>query len=212
MSAPQTTEDLGPGRARRRPVTYLVFALITVVLVGAGYAVQTSRGEADPAPIDPSQIDIGLIPTERLEAILADSRNDPEFAKEIPGVMLVLAERHFADSEYGRAFDLYTEILAHPETRRAQYAQSLSRVAWIGWLSTGDAASALATVDQSLRLSPNNSETLYIKAQILWCAEVDTSEAITLLQTVLRAEDLPPEVRTQVEGDLAAAAAGQSCR
>jgi tetratricopeptide (TPR) repeat protein len=188
------------------------FAVITMLVVGAGYYVQTSRSEVNPAPFDASQIDIGLVPTDRLEAILESSRNDPEFEDEIPGVMLVLAERHFANSEYGRAFDLYTDILEHPRARRAQYAQSLSRVAWIGWLSTGDTASALATVDQALRLAPTNSESYYIKAQILWCGEVDTAEAIDLFRTVLRAEDLPDEVRSQVEGDLQAATSGQSCR
>lgn len=210
---PGTTEPGTTEPARRRPGwRLLVFAFATLAVVGAGIYVQTSRSTTDPAPFDSSQIDIGLVPTDRLEAILDTSRDDPEFQDEIPGVMLVLAERHFANSEYGRAFDLYTEIIGHENTRRAQYALSLSRVAWIGWLSTGDTASALATVDQSLRIDPNNSETYYIKAQILWCGEVDTPEAITLFATVLRAEDLTAEIRAQVTGDLEAASSGQSCR
>jgi tetratricopeptide (TPR) repeat protein len=190
----------------------MVIAGLTVAVMAAGLYVQSSRGEVDPAPFDASQIDIGLVPTDRLEAILDTSREDPAFQDEIPGVMLVLAERHFANSDYGRAFDLYTEIISHPRARRAQYALSLSRVAWIGWLSTGDTASALATVDQSLRIDPSNSETYYIKAQILWCGEVDTEEAIALFQTVLRADDLTEEIRAQVTGDLKTASSGQSCR
>jgi tetratricopeptide (TPR) repeat protein len=210
---PGTTEPGTTEPARRRPGwRLLVFAVATLAVLGAGIYVQTSRNEVNPAPFDSSQIDIGLVPTDRLEAILDTSRDDPEFQDEIPGVMLVLAERYFANSEYGRAFDLYTEIIGHPRTRRAQYALSLSRVAWIGWLSTGDTASALATVDQSLRIDPNNSETYYIKAQILWCGEADTQEAITLFQTVLRADDLTDEIRAQVTGDLEAASSGQSCR
>jgi hypothetical protein len=208
-----TTDSPDPQPPRRRASwRLLILPLITLAVVGAGWYVQTSKGSEQTAPFDPSQIDIALVPTERLEAILDTSRDDPAFQDEIPGVMLVLAERHFTNSEYGRAFDLYTDILEHPRARRAQYALSLSRVAWIGWLSTGDTLSALATVDQSLRIVPDNSETYYIKAQILWCGEVDTAQAITLFRTVLRAEDLTDQVRAQVTGDLDAAVAGESCR
>ncbi len=208
-----TANGSAPSSTTRRSTWRLILvALLTVAVMAAGLYVQSGRGEGNPAPFDASQINIGLVPTDRLEAILDTSREDPAFQDEIPGVMLVLAERHFANNEYGRAFDLFTEIISHPRTRRAQYALSLSRVAWIGWLSTGDTASALATVDQSLRIDPSNSETYYIKAQILWCGEMDTEEAITLFQTVLRADDLTEEIRAQVTDDLKTASSGQSCR
>lgn len=213
MRSPAETDVPGVTRTPRHfPWRFVALPLLTLAVVAGGVYVQSSRSEANPAPFDESQIDIGLVPTDRLEAVLEASREDPDFQAEIPGVMLVLAERHFANSEYGRAFDLYTEIIGHPDARRSQYALSLSRVAWIGWLSTGDTASALATVDQSLRIDPNNSETYYIKAQILWCGEVDTTEAIALFRTVLSAEDLTDEIRSQITGDLEAASSGQTCR
>ena len=160
----------------------------------------------------PPALDITEVPSSRLERILATSGDDPAFAEEIPGILLVLAERHFTDGNYDLAFGRYAEVLEHPRSRRPQFAVALSRVAWIGWLSTGDTDGALASIDEALSIAPDNSETYYIKGQILWCGEGDNAGAVALFRRVLQAPDLPDAVHSQVVDDLEAAEAGQPCR
>jgi tetratricopeptide (TPR) repeat protein len=158
------------------------------------------------------EIAIEDVSTARLEAVIADARQDPAFTDELPGITLVLAERYFTNGSYDRAFELYAETLEYSETRPQQAAVSLSRIAWIAWLSTGDAEVALETIDRSLQIDPANAESTYIRGQILWCGLADREGAITQFQRVIAAGDLTDEVLDQVRGDLEAAQAGQSCR
>lgn len=195
-----------------RTWTKWLLPVIPLIVAVVGFIVIIGR-DGDPASVDgPPTVDLDAVSTERLESILATSRDDPAFADEIPGVLLVLAERYFGDGDYEQAFAAYAEILDNPRARRPQFAIALSRVAWIGWLSTGDTAAALASVDEALALAPDNSETYYIKGQILWCGAGDKTSAVELFTTVLGAPDLPEEVRTQVTEDLQAAEAGEDCR
>lgn len=201
------TTDHGATRWTRRllPALPLIVALV-------GLVVLFTRGTDSTSDDRPPTVDLDAVSTERLETILDTSRDDPAFADEIPGVLLVIAERYFTDGEYDQAFSRYAEVLEHPRARRPQFAVALSRVAWIGWLSTGDTATALASVDEALAIAPDNSETYYIKGQILWCGAGDTEAAVELFNTVLRAPDLPAAVRTQVSDDLEAVEAGLPCR
>ena len=193
------------GARRLLPVVPLIVALV-------GFVLFVTR-DGDPSSVDePFTVDIAEVPTERLEGILDEARDDPAFAEEIPGILLVLAERHLTDGDYDQAFGRYAEVLENPRARPPQFAVALSRVAWIGWLSTGDAEAALTSIDEALAIAPDNSETYYIKGQILWCGVGDTAGAVDLFRTVLRAPDLPEEIRAQVTGDLEAAEAGEACR
>lgn len=192
-----------------------VWRLLPIIPVGIaalGFAFFVNR---DPDPVtmeEPPALDIAEVPSSRLERILATSADDPAFADEIPGILLVLAERHLTDGNYDLAFGRYAEVLEHPRSRRPQFAVALSRVAWIGWLSTGDTASALNSIDEALSIAPDNSETYYIKGQILWCGAGDNAGAVDLFRSVLRAPDLPDAVHSQVVDDLEAAESGLPCR
>jgi tetratricopeptide (TPR) repeat protein len=209
--------DGSPDRRARRRAAIGTWSrrLLPVVPVAAAivvFVVLLQRDEPTPDPITLQQIDIATIATDDLESLIDTYVDDPEFADEIPGVQLILAERYFTEGAYDLAFELYAEVLERPETSPEQFAVSLSRVAWIAWLSNGDTLTALSTLDQSLRIDPTNAETSYIKGQILWCGAGETTEAIELFETVLRAPDLPDEVRDQVTDDLDAAVAGVPCR
>lgn len=212
---PVVSSDVAAGRRRRatRTWTRRLLPIVPVVVAGVVFVVLLQR--ESPSVTDRSdvtQVDVDEISTAELEELLSTYRDDAEFTDEIPGVQLVLAERYFTDGAYDRAFALYAGIVEHPATRPKQFAVSLSRLAWIGWLSNADTGQALSTLDQSLRIDPANAETVYIKGQILWCGAGDATEAIALFETVLRAPDLPDEVRAQVTGDLDAARSGTPCR
>jgi tetratricopeptide (TPR) repeat protein len=188
--------------------------LLMPVVVAIVVVVLTVLGREPPAaePVTPEEVDIADVSTETLESLVAAYHDDPEFTEQMPGIELVLAERHFAEGAYDSAFVLYAGIIEDPQTRPEQLAVSLSRVAWIGWLSNGDAEAALETLDQSLGVDPTNAETMYIRGQILWCGAGDAAGAVELFETVLGADDLTAEVRDQVAEDLRVASTGASCR
>ena len=196
---------------RRRRWAMLLIPIVPIAVAVGGFVVlfNQSPPETDLAAV--MEIAIDEVSTTRLEAVIADARDDPAFAEELPGITLVLAERYFTNGAYDRAFELYAETLEYSETRPQQAAVSLSRIAWIAWLSTGDAQAALRTIDQSLQIDPDNAESAYIKGQILWCGLGDLPGAIRQFQMVIAAGDLTDEVLTQVRGDLEAAIAGQAC-
>jgi tetratricopeptide (TPR) repeat protein len=210
MTAADTTSGAANGPKRR--IAFAIVPSVIIVVVAVVYFFTVLSGDDTVDGPGPTRIDVSDVSTERLESILEASKGDPGSAAEVPGLTLVLAERYFADGSYDRAFPLYAEVVENSNTRPQQFSVSLSRIAWIAWLSTGDTAQALETVDRALRVDPDNSETYYIKAQILWCGAGDAQGAVVLFENVLRAGDLTGEVRSQVTGDLEAARAGKSCR
>ena len=213
MAEPSPEAALPVERPRRGRAWARLGLLLAPVMVTAvvAFLVVLQRDPPLPEPITPDQVDVAAVSTETLESVIDTYRDDPNFADEMPGVRLVLAERYFSESSYDRAFGLYAEIIQDPQTRPAQLAVSLSRLAWIGWLTNGDTEAALKTLDESLQVDPSNAETIYIKGQILWCGAGDADGAGELFETVLDATDLPGEVREQVAGDLEAASTGAAC-
>lgn len=206
--APLPTGHRARGRAWARHA--LLAVPIAVALIA--FLVVLNRDQPTVEPTLPDPVDIASVSTETLESLVATYRDDPRFAEQMPGIELVLAERHFTDGAYDRAFELYAGIVEDRETQPAQFAVSLSRIAWIGWLSNGDTDAALTLLDQSLGVAPTNTETTYIKGQILWCGAGDAAAAADLFRAVLEADDLTADVRSQVSGDLEVAATGAACR
>ncbi|MEZ5250141.1 MAG: hypothetical protein R2713_13300 [Ilumatobacteraceae bacterium] len=208
--------DASPSRSRGR----LLFIAVQVVVVITAIAFLVVRLTGDDTAGDaaataaktPDSVDIDSVSTETLESLVATYRDDPQFADQMPGVALVLAERHFGEQAYDRAFELYAEIVADDRTQPRQFAVALARIAWIAWLGDQDTDAALARIDESLRIDPANAETIYIKGQMLWCGAGDAPAAVELFEQVLSAPDLTDEVRAQVTADLDVAATGAACR
>lgn len=200
-------------QGRRGRLSRLLPALpVLPVLVGIMAFVIYLTAAGDP-PVDPpvEQVDVDNASTEQLAGVLTSLRAADPDSEEVPGVALVLAERHFTAGAYDDAFALYAEIVEHPATSPRRFAVALSRIGWIAWRTTGDARAALTTLDQALSVDPANSEAYYIRGQILWCGLDDPAAATGELQRVLTAGDLTPAVRAQVTGDLEAIAAGETC-
>lgn len=207
--------EASPSRSRGR----MLFVALQVAVVVAATAFLVVRLSGDDAGDDtvaaaatPESVDIDAVSTETLESLVATYRDDPQFADQMPGVALVLAERHFGEQAYDRAFELYAEIVADDRTQPQQFAVALARIAWIAWLGDQDTDAALARIDESLRIDPTNAETIYIKGQMLWCGAGDAPAAVELFEQVLSAPDLTDEVRAQVTADLDVAATGAACR
>jgi len=205
---PETTE-----RSPRRPRwAMLLVPVVPIAVALGGFLVLFNQPPPETDLATVMEIAIDEVSTARLEAVIDDARDDPAFAEELPGITLVLAERYFSNGTYDRAFELYAATLEYPETRPQQAAVSLSRIAWIAWLSTGNAEGALDTIDRSLQIDPANAESIYIRGQILWCGLDDRQGAISQFQRVITAGDLTEDVLEQVQSDLETAQSGQSCR
>lgn len=204
-----------PDETTPRRKIWLLAPVVPVVVTVIGFFMFLADDRPDASPVVESEsggvVSMDDVPNEELEKLLDTYRTDPTFADEIPGVTLLLAERYFTVAAYDRAFSLYAEVIENSNARPKQFALALSRISWIGWLTNGDSAAALTNLDRALSIDPDNAETVYIKAQILWCGADQTESAIELFDRVLASPDLTDEVRAQVSDDLAAARADQAC-
>lgn len=214
MSEPTQLPDLAASTTQRRRI-WLLAPVVPIVVAVIGFFVFLTDDQPEATPVLESE-PVGLVSMDdvsddELEGLLDTYRNDSAFADEIPGVTLLLAERYFTVAAYDRAFALYAEVIENTNARPKQFALALSRISWIGWLTNGDTAAALTNLDRALSIDPDNSETAYIKGQILWCGAGRADAAIVLFDQVLSAPDLTEEVRAQVSDDLAAARADQPC-
>jgi hypothetical protein len=75
----------------------------------------------------------------------------------------------------------------------------------------GEVDLAVSLLDQALALVPGDPFGLYLKGRVVWCGQGQATAAATLFDQVLATPGLDPEVRGQVETDLAAAGAGETC-
>lgn len=186
--------------------------LVVAIAVSIGLAGQFVQARSDgPATgLVDSEFDLDSVTNEQMEAVIAAYADDPTVAEQIPRMRFRLAERYFAEGTYEKAFDQYDAIIrSDPPPDIA--AVSLTRVAWMVWLQTGDPTLPLELVDRSLSLVSTNPEAGYVKAQLLWCGQGDAAAAAELMRQVLDGGGLPAEVIDQIEADLAAATAGEEC-
>lgn len=147
---------------------------------------------------------------ETLEATLASFEGNPEAITQTMPMRFQLAERYFESQEFDSAFGHYRRIIeSDPDPDLASAA--LTRVAWIVWVGNGLTDLALETVDQALTAAPDNTEAVYVKAQIVWCGTGDPEGAVPLLESVLASDRIDDAVRAQVRTDLELARSGQGC-
>lgn len=147
---------------------------------------------------------------ETLEAVIASAEGDPTVAEQIPFMRFALAERYFEKGEYQKAFPHYQTILdSEPPPELA--ASVLTRLGWIVWVGNGEADLAVGLFDRAIDADPTNPEPWYTKAQVRWCGLSDPGGAVPLLEHVLTFDGLNADTRAQVESDLAAARAGETC-
>lgn len=206
--------DARSDRSTRRRVVGGVILLGALALsVGlAGQFVQQRDVDSIEGVVSaPGDVNLDDVSDEAMLAVIDSYSEDPQYVSDIPRMRFALAERKFANMEYEAAFDQYESILqADPPPPADLAAPTLTRVAWIVWLN-GETDLALSLVDRSLELVDGSPESMYVKAQILWCAERDADEAASILEQLSADQTLDEDVRTQVAADLASIAAGEGC-
>ncbi|MDX1448542.1 MAG: hypothetical protein R3246_05710 [Acidimicrobiia bacterium] len=206
VAAPATT------RSRTRLLVgsgiLLVGFAVTIAVLGATVDPETNgalQGVAAGSDFDPSDYS-----DETLEAVIAANADDPAVAGQLPYMRFALAERYFNRSEFARAFTHYEAILASDPPAEL-FTATMTRIAWITFVGNGEIDLSLQVIDRALEATPGSTEALYVKGQILWCGRDDAEAAAALFATVAESTQLEAEIRNQVEADLAAAVAGESC-
>lgn len=155
--------------------------------------------------------DLDSVSNETMEAVIESYRDDPSVADQIPLMEFRLAERYFEDQEYLESFPHYRNVIENPRTPVDRVQASLTRVGWMVWVLNGETDLALTTLDQALSIDPANSETLYVKGQVLWCGAGRPAEAAVLFEQVLADDRLEPVVADQVRTDLQMSTNGEDC-
>lgn len=206
-----TDDPLPQTRSRKRIVIgagILVLGLATAVGVAGSTAEQSPTGALQ--GIAGQQFDPSAYSDETMEAVIAANADDPAVADQLPFMRFALAERYFEKNEYQKAFSQYEAILSgNPPA--GLYTATMTRIAWIAFVGNGEVDLALDVIDRALEASPDATEPLYVKGQILWCGKGDAAGAVPIFQQVLAASDLDQTVREQVQTDLDRASNGEAC-
>ncbi len=189
------------GRSRQRVIAgFVVFAVAVAGIVAAvtfaledrppggfatgGIATDVLRGGGP---------DLASVTNEELEAVVAAN----------PGVVpmrLALARRYVDAGEFSRALEHYFTVLEDGPN-----AEALSYVGWMTYLSN-EAELGAQYLDRALQVVPDYPLALWFLANVRYDAFDDGPGAVNLLDRLLVAEGLPPELRTAAE-ELRAAAA-----
>lgn len=188
-----------PVRARRPRAWALAYALAGVAAVvsavvllpaavlerpAGGFVTgnEAVQGAAGGPPPDTSV----AVSDEQLEQAVAAN-------PDVVGMRLALADRYVAQGEYGRAMRHYVEALR----REPGNAEALAHQGWL-LLQIEQPEEALESVEQALAIDPSLDDALWFKANIQLYGLGNPAAALTTLQE-LRARDLTPQVRAQVD-------------
>ena len=197
-----------PGRSRAR----LIIGGVLLVLVFAGIVVFAANSLQDRPAVAAGAADLGEedlsdISNETMEAVIAANEDDPQ----IVGMRLALAERYFEAGDYRSAFPHYLEVAEHPSATDPEAITALVRLGWMAFDGNSEVETAARLIDEALAIDPGSQLALYVRARVLWCGSSDTEQAIEAFEGLLAQPDLAPETRSQIESDLDAARAGESC-
>jgi tetratricopeptide (TPR) repeat protein len=125
---------------------------------------------------------------------------------------IALADRYLEEGDLQAAFPHYQAVIeADPPAPAPELATAFARLGWIVYLGNGEVELATGMLDRALEVLPGDPVATYLKAQVRWCGAGDAQQAAELLQAVLSSPQLDDALRAQVEGELAAAEAGEPC-
>ncbi len=209
----EATDVPGP-RVRKRTIWRIALCAIVLSLFAAAvsYQIQTSQSAADSQVPDSMTLD-SLSP-ETLEAILLQydliSETPAQIADELSRIRFVVAERRFNEGRLDLAFDHYDRIIRSDAPTDIS-AVSLTRLAWIVWVGSGEPEPALALLDRSLQLMPDSIDALYMQGRLVWCGLGDFDRAAGLFESLLNRDDLDPATRELVTADLEEVSQKRGC-
>lgn len=194
-------------RSRRRVVVgaaLVLGALVVVVAAAGAFLVDRPDSTSGMAGLtgDPSDYS-----NETLAAVVAANADHPQ----INGMRLALAERYFEEGDYQSAFPYYLDVASSEIATPTQAATALTRLGWMAYDGNDEAETALELLGQAQAIAPDDPFPLYLEGIITWCGLDRPDEAAAAFRRVLDSGQVEDEIRPQVEADLAAAEAGETC-
>ena len=190
-------------RPRRVTGALLLVAVFAAVAITAFQAVRPRDGGFITGDVT-GAVDLSEVTNDQMEAVIAANPDVPEIA----AMQLSLADRYFEEDDYSSALPHYLGALdgALDRTRRAR---ALARVGWMSFRS-GREDIARRFLAESLEIDPEYQEARLFLGLVLW-ETGDASGAVAQLEPLLAIEELPADVRAEIEPIVEAArrAAGQ---
>ena len=144
-------------------------------------------------------VNLDDVSNDQMEAVIAANPDQPEVAQ----MRIALANRYFDEADFSAALDHYIAGMGG-QLRADQRAQALGRVGWMTYLS-GRTDLAQQYVEEALTVDAAYAEGTLFLGLIQLYGNDDPAAALPLLQAVAARDDLPPDVRTEVEDALAVA-------
>lgn len=185
----QTVEDVtSSGRSPKRVLVGagILIAAFSVILV---MVVTSAKTTTPPANMPAAS---GDVETEfaQMEQVVADH-------PDVVGMRIALADLYFENERYSDALNQYLAVMDHDPTQE-EASHTLGRIGWLAYI-TGQPDAAKEYLDQSLETDPSNAEAkLFLGIVDLYGLE-DPDGAIPLLEEVLARNDLPPQLRQDVQ-------------
>lgn len=189
-------DNLGPASAPRRPrrrllvgtaVFFAVAALVTVTLVAAveprpegGFATGGIATEV----VEETQTDLSTITNDEMEQVVAAN-------PDVLAIRLALARRYVEAGDFSAALPHYLFVL-----ERETNPEALMYVGWMTYAS-GEAATGIALLRQSLEILPDEILTQWFLANALFFGTGETEEAVPLLRAVIDSGRAPAEIMAE---------------
>lgn len=158
-------------------------------------------------PVQTGPVDLEEVTNEQMEAVIAANPDVPEVAQ----MRVALANRYFEEGDFSSALDHYLTGLTGA-LNPGQRAQALGRVGWMTFVS-GQTDLAKQYVTEALATEPEYLEGTFFLALIELYGNADAAAARPLLEQLAARDDLPDEIRSQVEralDDATSASGGSS--
>ncbi|MEN8234670.1 MAG: tetratricopeptide repeat protein [Actinomycetota bacterium] len=183
-----------PSRAIVGTVIVAVAAVVVAVVAMSSLEEKTPAGEmTDGVATDvlegQGNVDMGSISLEEMEAVVAQN-------PDIVGMRIALAQRYLDEGILDKGLEHYTIALG-------QQPDDPILNAWVGWLTflSGDPDTAEPHVVQALVLESDYPQAHWFLANIRF-EQGDMDGVIEPLETLLGYEDLPPDIKADVEAML----------
>jgi len=193
-------------RRRRWAGALILVAAFVVAGVLAGQAIRPrQQGSFITGGSDtPAVVDLDTVTNDQIEAVIAANPNVPEVAQ----MRLALANRYFEEADFSSALNHYLEAMGG-QLGSGQRAQALGRVGWMTYIS-GQADLAQQYVERSIATDGEYAEGTLFLALIELYGNGDPAAALPLLEELSARDDVPADIRGQIEAATADAQAALS--
>ena len=183
-----------PGRSQRRMLLgSSAFVAVAAIVIWSLISSVEPRPEGGFAAsgiaadvIEDSAVDLSTITNEEMEEVVAAN-------PEVIPMRLALARRYVEAGDFSSALPHYMFVLD-----RETSPEALTYVGWMTYVS-GDAETAAGLLRRSLEVLPGDPLTEWFLANTLFYGTGETTEAILLLEAVLRYEELPQEIVAEAQ-------------